>query len=244
MPKGQSKHAPINDGAPVNECLENQDTCSAALRSRNGHNSSGSRKQPYLTTDPNFVPFRNRLKNMGLELRDIVGDGNCLFRALSDQLDGNDRSHLKHREEVVEYIRKHELDFAPFVEDDIPFMQHINELQKAGTYAGNDAIVAFAKLHEVNVIIHQLDAPSIEIKGNYDVNARQLHISYHNGDHYSSVRRLNDSTNKPVNIRISSSPAPSITQAPSIKTGKAVSSKGMSHPTSEVSMVTFISLNI
>ena len=31
---------------------------------------------------------------------------------------------------------------------------------------------------------------------------RQLHLSYHNGEHYSSIRQLGDLTNKPTNIRI------------------------------------------
>lgn len=33
----------------------------------------------------------------------------------------------------------------------------VNNLKKLGTHAGNDAIVAFAKLHNVNVMIHQLN---------------------------------------------------------------------------------------
>ena len=37
-----------------------------------------------------------------------------------------------------------------------PFLTVIN-LKKLGTHAGNDSIVAFAKLHNVNVMIHQLN---------------------------------------------------------------------------------------
>lgn len=32
-------------------------------------------------------------------------------------------------------------------------------LAKPGTFAGNDAIVAFARNHQLNVVIHQLNAP-------------------------------------------------------------------------------------
>ena len=34
------------------------------------------------------------------------------------------------------------------------------------------------------------------------VPTRQLHIAYHNGDHYSSVRKLNDNTEAPNNIKL------------------------------------------
>ena len=33
-------------------------------------------------------------------------------------------------------------------------------------------------------------------------NAKQIHIAYHNGDHYSSVRKLNDNLESPANIRL------------------------------------------
>ena len=39
------------------------------------------------------------------------------------------------------------------------FNVSVQALQKMGTYAGNDAIVAFARLHKVNIIIHQLNSP-------------------------------------------------------------------------------------
>ena len=31
---------------------------------------------------------------------------------------------------------------------------------------------------------------------------RQLHLAYHNGDHYSSVRTLGDNTESPTSIRL------------------------------------------
>ena len=35
----------------------------------------------------------------------------------------------------------------------------VMNLKKPGTYAGNDAIVAFARLHGLNVVIHQMNSP-------------------------------------------------------------------------------------
>ena len=39
------------------------------------------------------------------------------------------------------------------------FYFSVTNLRSLGTYAGNDAIVAFARLHQVTVIIHQLNSP-------------------------------------------------------------------------------------
>lgn len=44
--------------------------------------------------------LNNTLKRMGLYASKTVGDGNCMFRALSDQVWGNDNRHLGLRQEV------------------------------------------------------------------------------------------------------------------------------------------------
>ncbi|XP_051493495.1 OTU domain-containing protein 3 isoform X4 [Apus apus] len=100
-----------------------------------------------------------QLRALGLKLREVPGDGNCLFRALGDQLEGHSRNHLRHRQETVDFMIKQREDFEPFVEDDVPFEKHVTNLAKPGTFAGNDAIVAFARNNQLNVVIHQLNAP-------------------------------------------------------------------------------------
>ncbi|BFZ23204.1 hypothetical protein BsWGS_26244 [Bradybaena similaris] len=161
----------------------------------------------YLADDENFPSFKVQLAKMGLQLRDIPADGNCLFRALGDQLEGHCCNHFRHRTEVVNYMRTHRHDFEPFVEDDMSFDEHVRTLQKLGTHAGNDAIVAFAKLHNVNVVIHQLNGQPLMIQGPTvsNENTRQLHLAYHNGDHYSSVRKVDDNTESPADIRLQDS---------------------------------------
>ena len=39
----------------------------------------------------------------------------------------------------------------------------VSNLKQLGTYAGNDAIVAFARLHKLKVVIHQLDSPCWQV---------------------------------------------------------------------------------
>ncbi|KAK6175241.1 hypothetical protein SNE40_013746 [Patella caerulea] len=181
----------------------------------NGHNSGKQAERAmreayrrerkmdsYLAEDENFPSFATQLGKLGLHLRDIPGDGNCLFRALGDQLEGHGRNHYKHRIEVTNYMLKERKDFEPFVEDDVPFETHITNLRRLGTYAGNDAIVAFARLECVNVMIHQLGNKPLLIQGSKNTKSRQLHIAYHNGDHYSSVRKMNDNTESPANIQL------------------------------------------
>lgn len=175
----------------------NQQQKPSTLKQKNKANSD----------DENFTSFKDQLKAMGLTLREIQGDGNCLFRALNDQLEGHTRNHLKYRFETVQYMKEHRNDFEPFVEDDVPFDQHLHNLGQPGTYAGNDAIVAFAKLRELVIVIHQLNTPLWQVKGTDKPNATELHLSYHNGDHYNSVRKIGDNTQGPASIRLAAARA-------------------------------------
>lgn len=192
-----------------------------------------------------------QLEKIGLGLKDIPGDGNCLFRALADQLYGGQEGQKLHgrlRNETVKYMLKNKEDFEPFFASDegLTFDRHLDLLSEDGTYAGNDAIVAFARRYEVVVVIHQLNEALWKIgeekksttptsssekekaelhnskpakhyqdrepaKSNKSLSKRmkQLHISYHNGDHYNSVRRIGDfgitgggAANKPANVYI------------------------------------------
>ncbi|KAK7884852.1 hypothetical protein WMY93_027975 [Mugilogobius chulae] len=149
-----------------------------------------------------FLSFSNQLQALGLKLREVPGDGNCLFRALGDQLEGHSRTHLRLRQETVDYMKLHRQDFEPFVEDDVPFEQHLSNLSQPGTFAGNDAIVAFARSQEVKVVIHQLNTPLWEINGSEKLLCRELHIAYRYGDHYDSVRKIGDNTESPAQLRI------------------------------------------
>jgi len=151
-----------------------------------------------------FASLNTQLGTLGLTLKQVPGDGNCLFRALTDQLYGNSNDHLLHRTQVVSYMRQHRDDFEPFVEDDISFDAHLSSLAENGTFAGNDSIVAFARKHNLTVVIHQLNKPLWQIHGGRDGSPgdSEVHISYHNGDHYNSVRRIGDVSNTPSNIRL------------------------------------------
>lgn len=149
-----------------------------------------------------------QLHKIGLGIKDIQGDGNCLFRALADQLYGDqnsDKQHKRLRQETIEYMQLNKKFFEPFFVSDegMDFETHLELLAEDGTHAGNDAIVAFSRRFEVVVVIHQLNKPLWKIgdkhresttKKYIDERTKQLHISYHNGNHYNSVRKIEDLT--------------------------------------------------
>ncbi|KAL3861813.1 hypothetical protein ACJMK2_007831 [Sinanodonta woodiana] len=185
----EGQHPPLHQGGLPQDNVEREDWVIV-----------GNEDVNYVLKEETCPPFCLQLKQIGLELKDIPGDGNCLFSALGDQIEGHIEGHLKHREDVVKYMMEHRSDFEPFL--DVPFEKHIMQIKQPYTHADFDAIVAFARLHQLCIVIHRLNERTSLVQGSHDPKAKQLHIACHDGDHYSSVRKINDNTDSPPNIWI------------------------------------------
>ncbi|KAF8313311.1 uncharacterized protein EI90DRAFT_3136826 [Cantharellus anzutake] len=111
----------------------------------------------YQLTDPDRteVELGAQLATLGLALQNTIGDGNCLFRALSDQLYGTEGYHLPLRAEVTNWMAAHPDRYAGFVEDDRGFDEHLICMRQPGTYGGHLELSAFAHLKRKNVKVIQ-----------------------------------------------------------------------------------------
>ncbi|CAF1089394.1 unnamed protein product [Rotaria sordida] len=156
-------------------------------------------KKAHAKGDENIGEFNNQLRAFNLQLRYIVGDGNCLFRSFADQMDGDQHRHSYYREKICDYMRINRADFEPFIVDQ-PFDAFIRSLSKDGTYGGNECLVAFSRLFDAKICIHQLNQP-VWIVCFSDSPKHEIHISYHDYEHYSSVRKLGDRGSASANIR-------------------------------------------
>jgi OTU domain-containing protein 3 len=78
-------------------------------------------------------------------------------------------------------------------------------MEETGSYADNGCLVAFSRLYQLDIVIHQLGIPIWTIAGSDNKNIKkQLHLAYHNGEHYSSLRPIGDRSNEPTNIKLNS----------------------------------------
>jgi OTU domain-containing protein 3 len=63
-----------------------------------------------------YASFDKQLAPLKIKLKDVVGDGNCLFRAFADQVDGSETTHILMREEACKYMVDHQEFFEPFLD--------------------------------------------------------------------------------------------------------------------------------
>ncbi|KAJ1694920.1 hypothetical protein LUZ63_011618 [Rhynchospora breviuscula] len=153
----------------------------------------------------NLSEFLAQLDLLGLKIIEVVADGNCFFRSLADQLEGNEEEHTKYRSMVVQYIRNHREDFEPFIEDEMLFDDYCKSMEEDGTWAGHMELQAASLVIRTNICIHQFNSPRWYIQNfsSHDVN--MIHLSYHHGEHYNSVRLKEDPCEgpaKPISIKV------------------------------------------
>jgi hypothetical protein len=137
-------------------------------------------------------------------IRDMVGDGNCLFRSLSDQLFG-DYGHMYHsvvREAVCDYMDGQKEYFQQFLvlDDDnnknssvdaTSYEHYVQQMRQDGEWGGNMELIAASKLFQRNILVLQsngaflIDAPPDT--ATTTTTREDLIVSYHDNGHYNSV---------------------------------------------------------
>jgi OTU domain-containing protein 3 len=130
-------------------------------------------------------------------------------------MEGDPNKHADYRRRIVDFLRANREDYEPFVEDDVPFDTYTNNMATNGEWGGNMEIQAASMMLSVNITIHQLEQPRWEIS-NFDPTSRTLHLSYHDGDHYASVRRRDDPLHRvgvPATIDLSATTRPGLSSA-------------------------------
>ncbi|EGR34728.1 OTU-like cysteine protease family protein, putative [Ichthyophthirius multifiliis] len=141
--------------------------------------------------------FNEQLSEYNLYIKDVEGDGNCLFRSISDQLDGNEEYHAYYRKIVVEQIKSNQDFFKNFIYD-IELDKYVKEMQNIGTWGGNMEIQAISQALGHNFIIYTKNRPFMVIKGVSvkGITKKTIQLAYHYEDkeelHYSSIRNISE----------------------------------------------------
>jgi hypothetical protein len=143
------------------------------------------------------------IAGLGMFVNKMDGDGNCLFRSLSDQIykDGG-FNHMTVRHEVCNHLAKNINFFRDFFFDlntdnnDSEIYEYIGKMRQDKEWGGGTEISAAAKLYSRKIIVfqHDFERDSRITYGEdmtYDANTSEpppsLMIVYTGGCHYDSV---------------------------------------------------------
>eukprot|EP00210_Caulerpa_lentillifera_P001483 g1423.t1 len=146
--------------------------------------------------------LEDELYKKGLRVKYMLADGNCFFRSIGDQLYGNDQEHVSIRLEVISFMESNRELFQPFVDpcldDNEDFDSYIIQMKQEGSWAGDFEVHAASLYFNVDICIYQVDNGALQCLCNRSpMSSKIIHISYHGGEHYNSVRQWGDYDNDP-----------------------------------------------
>ena len=131
---------------------------------------------------------------------EMAADGNCLFRSISDQLFHDyGQDHERVRADISDFLEAHEEEFSVFLvldeteedEDAANFQDYIEKMRQPGEWGGNVELVVAARLYRRNITVFSASLAAFTIEHGHptkDPAGPDLMLSYHDNDHYNSVR--------------------------------------------------------
>ncbi|CAN4084600.1 unnamed protein product [Withania somnifera] len=145
--------------------------------------------------DPNDVTLDHgrlsiRLASYGLAEMQIEGDGNCQFRALSDQLYHNPEYHKHVRKEVIKQL-KH---FRKLYEGYVPmkYKSYLKKMKRLGEWGDHVTLQAAADRFGIKIclVTSFRDNGYIEILPKSMQPSRELWLSFWSEVHYNSLYEI------------------------------------------------------
>ncbi|KAL5742954.1 hypothetical protein ACOSP7_029686 [Xanthoceras sorbifolium] len=134
----------------------------------------------------------NRLQLYGFIELKVQGDGNCQFRALSDQLYGTPEYHKVVRRKVVNQLKSHREKYEGYVP--MEYGDYLKKISKSGEWGDHVTLQAAADLVGVKIIVITSfkDTGYIEILPDVQKSKGVICVSFWAEVHYNSIYSQGD----------------------------------------------------
>lgn len=134
--------------------------------------------------------------SLNVGVRKVKADGNCFFRALSDQLSGSQEGHLVLRQLVMDYIDEHREKFEASIDHHhfCNWEDFMDKMRQRGTFVDGIVVAASALSLRRSIIIHQRSQRPLLFKPSVcNSSLQQIHVAYDDKTlHYSSLCSINN----------------------------------------------------
>ncbi|XP_033988047.1 OTU domain-containing protein 5-A isoform X2 [Trematomus bernacchii] len=129
----------------------------------------------------------------GFVIKKMKEDGACLFRAVADQVYGDQDMHEVVRKHCMDYLMKNADYFSNYVTED--FTTYINRKRKNNCHGNHIEMQAMAEMYNRPVEVYQDGTEPINtFHGIHQNNDEPIRVSYHRNIHYNSVVNPNKAT--------------------------------------------------
>jgi len=76
------------------------------------------------------------MKSQGFVIHNVVGDGNCLFRAIADQIESDEHLHREFRQIPVNHVAIYKAYMQAFIDETEDIDSYLNKMKLDGTWGG------------------------------------------------------------------------------------------------------------
>ncbi|CAF0910856.1 unnamed protein product [Adineta steineri] len=155
-------------------------------------NSEDEYDHSTLKYDPNNLNelemhFIRALKEKkGFTIKRVQEDGACLFRAVSDQVFGDEEMHLTVRQNCMDYIVKNADFFREYITED--FDRYISRKRRQNCHGNHIEMIALSELYNRPIEVYEYSTEPINtVHGMYKTDNEPIRLSYHSSIHYNSI---------------------------------------------------------
>ncbi|KAM3303161.1 OVARIAN TUMOR DOMAIN-containing deubiquitinating enzyme 6 [Capsicum chacoense] len=122
----------------------------------------------------------------GLEVKKMLEDGNCLFRAVADQVYGDSEAYDSVRQMCIDYMERERDHFSQFITEG--FTSYCKRKRRDKVYGNNVEIQALSEMYNRPIHIYSYSTEPINtFHGSYNTDSPPVRLSYHHGNHYNSL---------------------------------------------------------
>ncbi|XP_031549640.1 OTU domain-containing protein 5-B-like isoform X2 [Actinia tenebrosa] len=154
-----------------------------------GYNSSDEHDGQNLevVTEEMERQFEQALKEKkGLIIKRMAEDGACLFRAVADQVYGDQEMHTVVRKHCMDYMLKNMDYFSQYVTED--FRSYIRRKRENHCHGNHVEMQALSEMYNRTIEVYQNSIEPINIfHSTQKTDNEPIRLSYHSNVHYNSV---------------------------------------------------------
>ncbi|CAF1226100.1 unnamed protein product [Adineta steineri] len=185
----------ISSNTNSNEHLTQPSTSTSSLTTVNNDEQCNSEDE-YEQTAPKYdrnnltdleMRFARALKEKkGFVIKPVQEDGACLFRAVSDQVFGDEEMHATVRQNCMDYIVKNADFFGPYITED--FDHYITRKRLQHCHGNHIEMIALSEIYNRPIEVYEYSIEPINIvHGMYKTDNEPIRLSYHCSVHYNSI---------------------------------------------------------
>jgi OTU domain-containing protein 6 len=143
---------------------------------------------------------------LGLSMKEIKADGNCLFRSIEDQMAATAEgpvvmTHTELRKAAADYILSHPSDFMPYIfdedekgDEEAQLKAYADTMASTAAWGGQCELVAIAEVLSRPIEVHAVGMPLLTLgeqhKGKSPLRVCYLRSAFALGEHYNSCVQL------------------------------------------------------